>query len=192
MKSKITVGMIGFGTVGCGVAKVLFDNADVICKRVGVPIDLVRIADLDIMTDRGVVVPDGVLTTDAPSVLQDPEIDIVVELIGGYDVAKRFMLTAIENGKSVVTANKALLAVHGEEIFHAATSAGVSLGFEASVGGGIPIIRALTEGLVANEVTSMFGIMNGTSNYILTRMTEEGKRVSRNSERCPRKRICGS
>ena len=167
--------MIGFGTVGCGVAKVLLGNAELITKRVGVPIDLVRIADLDITTDRGVAVPEGVLTTDAQSVLQDPEIDIVVELIGGYDMAKRFMLTAIENGKSVVTANKALLAVHGEEIFYAATSAGVDLGFEASVGGGIPIIRALTEGLVANEVTSMFGIMNGTSNYILTRMTEEGK-----------------
>ncbi len=175
MKSRITVGMIGFGTVGCGVAKVLLGNAEVIRKRVGVPIDLVRIADLDITTDRGVDVPNGVLTTDAQSVLHDADIDIVVELIGGYDLAKRFMLTAIEQGKSVVTANKALLAVHGEEIFHAATAAGVNLGFEASVGGGIPIIRAVTEGLVANKVTSMVGIMNGTSNYILTRMTEEGK-----------------
>ncbi|MGB0909341.1 MAG: homoserine dehydrogenase [Nitrospirales bacterium] len=175
MKSRITVGMIGFGTVGCGVAKVLLGNAEVISKRVGVPIDLVRIADLDIKTDRGVCLPDGVLTTDAQAVLQDSGIDIVVELIGGYDVAKRFMLDAIANGKSVVTANKALLAVHGEEIFHAATIAGVNLGFEASVGGGIPIIRAVTEGLVANEVSSMVGIMNGTSNYILTRMTDEGK-----------------
>ncbi len=175
MKSKITVGMIGLGTVGCGVAKILFGNAGLIAKRVGVPIDLVRIADLDITTDRGLSLPDGILTTDAQSVLQDPNIDIIVELIGGYDPAKRFILSAIENGKSVVTANKALLAVHGEEIFHAATAIGLDLGFEASVGGGIPIIKALTEGLVANAVTSMFGIMNGTSNYILTRMTEEGK-----------------
>ena len=175
MKSRVTVGLIGFGTVGGGVAKILFENAEVIRQRVGVPIDLVRIADLDITTDRGLSLPDGVLTMDAQSVLQDPDIDIVVELIGGYDPAKHFILTAMQQGKSVVTANKALLAVHGEEVFHAATSAGVDIGFEASVGGGIPIIKALTEGLVANRVTSMFGIMNGTSNYILTRMTEEGK-----------------
>ncbi|GJL56253.1 MAG: homoserine dehydrogenase [Nitrospirales bacterium] len=174
MKSKITVGMIGLGTVGCGVAKVLYGNAALIAKRVGAPIELVRIADLDITTDRGLAIPDGVLTTNAQSVLEDPAIDIVVELIGGYDPAKRFILKAIAKGQSVVTANKALLAVHGEEIFHAAASGGVDLGFEASVGGGIPIIKALTEGLVANDVTSMFGIMNGTSNYILTRMTEDG------------------
>lgn len=175
MKSRVTVGMIGLGTVGCGVAKVLLGNASLIAKRVGVPIELVRIADLDITTDRGVSFPDGMLTTDAQSVLEDSDIDIVVELIGGYDPAKRFILKALKNGQSVVTANKALLAVHGEEIFHAAASARVDLGFEASVGGGIPIIKALTEGLAANAVTSMFGIMNGTSNYILTKMTEDGK-----------------
>ena len=175
MDSRIAIGLIGFGTVGTGVAKILLDNADLIAKRVGVPLSLVRVADLDVKTDRGVVLPQGVLTTDAESVLRDPAIDVVVELIGGYDVAKRFILTALEQGKQVVTANKALLAIHGEEIFHAAGTAGCDLGFEASVGGGIPIIRSLAEGLAANQVVSLFGIMNGTSNYILTRMTEEKK-----------------
>ena len=175
MTARIAVGMIGFGTVGTGVATILLNNAELIAKRVGVPIELVRVADLDVKTDRGVVLPEGVLTTDAESVLHDPQIDVVVELIGGYDVAKRFILTALEQGKHVVTANKALLAIHGEEIFHAAAAAECDLGFEASVGGGIPIIRSLTEGLAANHLSSMFGIMNGTSNYILTRMTEEGK-----------------
>lgn len=175
MTSRIAVGMIGFGTVGTGVAKILLNHADLITKRVGVPIDLVRIADLDIKTDRGVELSDGVLTTDVESILQDPTLDVVVELIGGCDVSKRCMLTALEHGKHVVTANKALLAVHGEEIFHAATRAGLDLGFEASVGGGIPIIRSLREGLASDHLSSIFGIMNGTSNYILTRMTEEGK-----------------
>ena len=175
MTERIAVGMIGFGTVGTGVATILLNNAELIAKRVGVPIELVRVADLDVKTDRGVVLPEGVLTKDAESVLHDPQIDVVVELIGGYDVAKRFILTALEQGKHVVTANKALLAIHGEEIFHAAAAADCDLGFEASVGGGIPIIRSLTEGLAANHLSSLFGIMNGTSNYILTRMTEEGK-----------------
>lgn len=173
MMSRIAVGMIGFGTVGTGVAKILLGNADLIAKRVGVPIELVRVADLDIRTNRGVVLPEGVLTTDCESILDDPSIDVVVELIGGYDVAKRIILTAVERGKHVVTANKALLAIHGEEIFHAVSSAGCDLGFEASVGGGIPILRSIAEGLAANQLSSMFGIMNGTSNYILTRMTEE-------------------
>ena len=175
MTSRIAVGMIGFGTVGTGVANILLNHAELITKRVGVPIDLVRIADLDITTDRGVTLSQGVLTNDVESILQDPTIDIMVELIGGYDVSKRLILTAFERGKHVVTANKALLAVHGEEIFHAATRAGLDLGFEASVGGGIPIIRSLREGLASDHLSSMFGIMNGTSNYILTHMTEEGK-----------------
>jgi homoserine dehydrogenase len=115
-----------------------------------VPVELLRIADLDITRDRGVAVPPGVLTTDVKQVLADPAIDIVIELVGGYDFAKRVMLDAIAAGKHVVTANKALLALHGEEIFAAAESQHVDLGFEASVGGGIPVIRALTEGLAAN------------------------------------------
>lgn len=173
--ARIGVGIIGFGTVGTGVVTVLQRNADVIERRVGVPVTVRRVADLDIKKDRGVPVPDDMLTTDAESVIRDPSVDIVVELIGGYEPAKQLILSAIQQGKPVVTANKALLAVHGEDVFAAAVQANVDLGFEASVGGGIPIIRAMTEGLAANHVTSIFGIMNGTSNYILTKMTEEGK-----------------
>ncbi len=173
MKKAIQVGLIGFGTVGTGVVKILQENAGLIAKRVGVPVSLARIADLDVTADRGVSVAQGVLTTDARGILDDPAIDIVVELIGGHEPAKRFILQAFEGKKSVVTANKALLADHGEEIFEAAFKAGVDLGFEASVGGGIPIIRSLTEGMAANRILSITGIMNGTSNYILTRMTNE-------------------
>lgn len=175
MMSRIGVGIIGFGTVGTGVAKVLLDNAALIRRRVGVPVELVRIADLDITRDRGILLPSGILTTDAKQVLHDPAIDIVIELIGGYDTAKRVTLEAIVAGKQVVTANKALLALHGEEIFEAASRHGVDVGFEASVGGGIPVVRALTEGLAGNTIESIYGIINGTSNYILSRMTREGE-----------------
>jgi homoserine dehydrogenase len=174
MKARIGVGVIGFGTVGTGVAKTLLENAPLIRRRVGVPIDLIRVADLDTTRDRGVRLPPGVLTADAKAVLDDPDVDIVVELIGGYDVAKRLILEALGKGKHVVTANKALLAVHGEEIFEAAARHRRDLGFEASVGGGIPVIRALMEGLAANTILSIYGIINGTSNYILSRMTREG------------------
>ena len=173
MRKAIQVGLIGFGTVGTGVVKILQGNADLITKRVGVPVSLARIVDLDVTTNRGVTVPQGVLTTDVRDILDDPAIDIVVELIGGHEPAKRFILQALERKKCVVTANKALLADHGEDVFEAAFKAGVDLGFEASVGGGIPIIRSLTEGLAANRILSITGIMNGTSNYILTRMTNE-------------------
>ncbi len=175
MRHRVGVGIIGFGTVGTGVARILLDNAEVIRRRVGVPVHLVRVADLDLTRDRGVVLPPGVLIADSRAVLDDPEVDVVVELIGGYDAAKRVILDAIGNGKQVVTANKALLAVHGEEIFEAAARRGVDLGFEASVGGGIPIVHALTEGLAANTILSIYGIINGTSNYILTRMTQENR-----------------
>ncbi|MGH7168605.1 MAG: homoserine dehydrogenase, partial [Nitrospiraceae bacterium] len=174
MKSRVCVGMVGFGTVGTGVAKILTQNSALIRRRVGVPVELVRVADLDITTDRGVRLPQGVLTADVRAVLEDPSIDIVLELIGGYDAAKRVILDAMAKGKQVVTANKALLAVHGEELFEAAARQRVDLGFEASVGGGIPVIRALTEGLAANTILSIYGIINGTSNYILSRMSREG------------------
>lgn len=174
MNTRIGVGLIGFGTVGTGVVRILMQNGALIRRRVGVPVELVRVADLDITTDREVRLPQELLTTDVKAVLDDPSIDIVLELIGGYDAAKRVILDAMAKGKQVVTANKALLAVHGEEIFEAAARHGVDLGFEASVGGGIPVIRALTEGLAANTIQSMYGIINGTSNYILSRMTREG------------------
>lgn len=175
MISRVGVGVIGFGTVGTGVAKILLENAALIRRRVGVPIELVRIADLDVTRDRGITLPPGVLTNDAKAVLNDPNIHIVVELIGGYDFAKRLLLDAIAAGKEVVTANKALLALHGEEIFAAASRRGVDVGFEASVGGGIPVIQAIKEGLAANTIQSIYGIINGTSNYILSLMTNEGK-----------------
>ncbi|CUQ65745.1 homoserine dehydrogenase [Candidatus Nitrospira inopinata] len=174
MKSRIGVGVIGFGTVGTGVARVLLDNAALIRRRVGLPIELIRIADLDIVRDRGVALPPGLLTTNVGAVITDPAVDIVVELIGGCDVAKRVVLDAIAAGKHVVTANKALLALHGEEIYEAAARKGVEVGFEASVGGGIPVIRSLMEGLAGDSIRSIYGIINGTSNYILSRMTQEG------------------
>ncbi|MBX3329028.1 MAG: homoserine dehydrogenase [Nitrospira sp.] len=174
MKSRVGVGIVGFGTVGTGVAKILLDNAALITRRAGVPIELVRVADLDIVRDRGVPLKPGLLTTDIKHILTDPDIDIVIELIGGYETAKRVILEAIAAGKHVVTANKALLALHGEEIFEAATRKGMDVGFEASVGSGIPVIRALTEGLAGNTIESIYGIINGTSNYILSRMTHEG------------------
>lgn len=175
MKARIGVGLVGFGTVGTGVAKILLGNHALIQRRVGVPVELVRVADLDITRDRGVSLPPAMLTADLREVLDDPSVDIVLELIGGYDAAKRVILDAMARGKQVVTANKALLAVHGEEIFEAAARHHVDLGFEASVGGGIPVIRALTEGLAANTILSIYGIINGTSNYILSRMTSEGR-----------------
>lgn len=175
MDQAVKVGLIGFGTVGTGVVNILQKNADIIARRVGRPIVLAKIADLDVTTDRGVTVSPEILTTNVKDILDDPQIDIVVELIGGHEPAKRFILHALSSKKGVVTANKALLADHGEEVFEAAFKAQVDLGFEASVGGGIPIIRSLTEGLAGNHLTSIMGIMNGTSNYILSRMTQEGR-----------------
>lgn len=173
-KDKISVGIIGFGTVGTGTVRILLENNDVLKGRLGFEINLKRIAARNIERDRGINLPKGILTTEVDSVLNDPDIDIVVELIGGIRPAKDFILKSISNGKHVVTANKALLATHGREILEAARKAGVEVGFEASVAGGIPIIRIIREGLVANRIKAIYGIINGTSNYILTRMTEEG------------------
>lgn len=171
---QIGVGILGFGTVGAGVADGLVRHRDVMAQRLGVDIVLRKIADLDIVTDRGVAVPDGVLTTDAGSVIADPGVDIVVETIGGTGVAKTLVLAALNGGKCVVTANKKLLAEHGREIFETAARNDVDIYFGASVGGGIPIIRVLREGLAGNEIESIHGILNGTCNYILTRMENEG------------------
>jgi len=172
---KVKVGMIGFGTVGSGVVKILQKNSKLIEKRMGAKIVLKRIADIDVKTDRGVKLRPGILTTKADDVIKDPEINIVMELIGGIEPAKTFILKAIQNGKHIITANKALLALHGDEIFRAAQHSGVDVNFEASVGGGIPLIRSIKEGLVANRIHSIFGILNGTSNYILSKMTDEGR-----------------
>ena len=173
---SINVGIIGFGTVGAGTARILIQNADIIRRRLGAPVTLKKVSDLDIKRDRGIPLKGIQLTTDAREVIADPEIDIVAELIGGYKPAKEFILEAIKNGKHVVTANKALLAVHGEEIYAAAEKSGVSLGFEASVAGGIPILAAIKNGLAANNIESIYGIVNGTCNYILTLMTNAGRK----------------
>ena len=170
---ELGVGIIGFGTVGAGVAQCLLENGDVIARRDGVKLVLRRVADLDITTDRGVKIPEGVLTTDAMTAIE--ECDIIVELIGGTTIAKTFILEALKRGKPVVTANKALLAKFGEEIFAAAEKTGADVYYEASVGGGIPIIKSLREGFSGNRIRRIYGILNGTCNYILTRMERTGE-----------------
>ncbi|MGZ3536167.1 MAG: homoserine dehydrogenase, partial [Thermodesulfobacteriota bacterium] len=172
---EIKVGLIGFGTVGSGVGRILQKNSRLIEKRMGARLVLKRIADMDLKTDRGVKLSPGVLTRKTEEVIEDREIDIVIELVGGIEPAKTFILRAIRNKKHIVTANKALLALHGDEIFREAQRFGVDVNFEASVGGGIPLIRSIKEGLVANRIDSIFGILNGTSNYILSKMTDEGR-----------------
>ncbi len=171
----IKVGLIGLGTIGTGVVKLLRRNQRTIDEKVGCGLRLVRIADLDLTRGRGLRLPAGLLVRDARRIVSDPEIDIVIELIGGLEPARSLVRAAIESGKSVVTANKAMLAVHGKELFHEAREFGVDIGFEASVAGGIPIIRVLREGLSADRNLSLYGIVNGTSNYILSRMQEEGR-----------------
>ncbi|MCE5195487.1 MAG: homoserine dehydrogenase [Nitrospiraceae bacterium] len=170
----INVGIIGFGTVGTGTAKILIENKGIFSRKTGLDINLKRIADIDTKKDRGVKLPQGVLVDDADKILNDPDIQIVVELIGGIKPAKDFILKAIRNKKHVVTANKALLAKEGKEIFAEAEKHGIEIGFEASVAGGIPIIKVLKEGLIANRILAVYGIINGTSNYILTKMTDDG------------------
>lgn len=170
---KINIGIVGLGTVGSGTFKILTDNKDILKERTGFEIIIKKIATRDIKKERSVKVPKKILTEDVYSLINDPEIDIIVELIGGIHPAKEFILDAISKGKHIVTANKALLATEGEEIFSFAQSKNVEIGFEASVAGGIPIIKALREGLIANKIKAIYGIINGTSNYILTRMTEE-------------------
>ncbi len=175
---NIKIGLLGFGTIGTGVVKIIQQNQEVLSSRLGTGIDLVRIADLDTTTDRGVQLPAGLLTDDAQAMLSDPEVQIVIELIGGYEPARTFVLEAIRNGKHIVTANKALLALHGDEIFRAAEEAGVAVMFEAAVGGGIPVISAIKENLGANNFSAIYGILNGTCNYILTRMEDAGDSFS--------------
>jgi len=169
----INVGLIGFGTVGSGLAEVLLSQQERLVQRSGLSVQLTKVADINI-TELPSKFAATTLTGDAADLINDPDIDIVVELIGGIQPAKKFVLDAIAAGKHVVTANKALLSQEGKEIFSAAAARGVEVGFEASVGGGIPVIKSLKEGLVANKILSIMGIMNGTANYILTRMTDEG------------------
>ncbi len=171
---SLGIGIIGWGTVGCGVIEILRSNFNSLKKRVGVELHLKKVADIDLERPRPVDVPSDMLTRDANHILEDPDIDIVVELIGGIEPAKTFIKKAIERGKHVVTANKALLALHGNEIFEFARNHERIIAYEASVAGGIPFIKALREGLAANNIDTIFGILNGTANFILTRMSEKG------------------
>ena len=170
----INVGLLGIGTVGGGTFTVLSRNAEEITRRAGRPIRITVVADKNVERAKELTQGACRVTDDAFSVVSDPEVDIVIELIGGYGVAKELVLKAIANGKHVVTANKALLAVHGNEIFAAAQKQGVMVAFEAAVAGGIPIIKALREGLSANRIEWIAGIINGTTNFILSEMRDKG------------------
>ncbi len=172
--TPVNIGIIGFGTVGAGTVRILLQKRRELEKRIGFPLILKRIADIDIEKNRGIKLPEGLLVKDFRTILDDPDIHIVVELIGGINPAKEIILEAIRKGKHVVTANKALLAISGDVIFNTAMKRDVEVGFEASVAGGIPIIKIIRESLIGNNIESIFGIINGTSNYILTKMTEEG------------------
>jgi len=171
--SIVRVGLLGLGTIGIGVARTLLENRDVLQARLGGQLQLTRACDLDITSGRGLDFQDVELTTDVDRIVKADDIDIVIELIGGYEPARAFVATAIEHKKHVVTANKALIARHGEALFDLAAENGAVLAFEAAVGGGIPCLKALREGLAANHIESVYGILNGTCNYILTRMENE-------------------
>ncbi|MFH1288677.1 MAG: homoserine dehydrogenase [bacterium] len=172
---KIKLGLIGLGTVGTGVIKIFNKNKELIENKLGVNLEIKKIVDLDITTNRGVDIDPKMLTTKVEDVISDPEIEIVISLVGGIHPEQEFILSALKNKKHIVTANKALLAKCGKEIFDTAYENGVRICFEASAGGGIPIIRSLGEGLAANRIKSIFGILNGTANFILTKMQSEKK-----------------
>jgi homoserine dehydrogenase len=170
----IQVGLLGIGVVGSGTFNVLLRNQEEIKRRAGRGIEITMVADLNVARARELVGPDVAVVADARAVIANPDIDIVIELIGGYGIARTLVLEAIAAGKHVVTANKALLAVHGTEIFAAASAKGVMVAFEAAVAGGIPIIKALREGLTANSIQWIAGIINGTTNFILSEMRDKG------------------
>jgi homoserine dehydrogenase len=176
----IRVGLLGLGTVGAGVVKVLQSHREELEEKIGAPIALSAVVDMDCANPRkGLTLSELPLSSEPAKVLDDPSIDIVVELIGGLEPARSFILRALANGKHVVTANKALLATHGVELYAEARARGRMLAFEAAVAGGIPLIRSVKEGLVANRINSIYGIVNGTANYILSKMTDEGQEFGR-------------
>jgi homoserine dehydrogenase len=171
----VKIGILGLGTVGCGTVTVLHRNAVEITRRAGRDIKIVQASARDVSKPRNCATEGIALTADPMEVVRNPEIDVVVELIGGYELARELVLEAISNGKHVVTANKALIAVHGNEIFKAAQHKGVMVAFEAAVAGGIPIIKAIREGLAGNRIEWLAGIINGTGNFILTEMRDKGR-----------------
>ena len=174
MKKIINLGLIGLGTVGTGVVKILRDNLSLIEKKAGTKVRIKKICDKDFKSSRKIKVDKKLLTGDIAEILNDPEIDIVIELIGGEEPARRIILEAMKRGKHIVTANKSLLSKHWDDIFSSAKQNKVAVYFEASVAGGVPVIQSLNEGLAANRIKSILGILNGTTNYILTKMTKEG------------------
>jgi len=171
---KINIGIIGFGNVGSGVVRILRDRKKILSGKIGSEINIKKICDKDIASKRNISVDKSLLTKDPGEIIDDPQIDIVVELMGGIHPAKEFILGALKKGKNIVTANKALLAQEGKELFAQASDCGKNIYFEASVGAGIPIIKSLREGLVANKFDSVFGIVNGTSNFVLSQMSRTG------------------
>ncbi len=171
---QINIGIVGLGTVGTGIAKIMVQNKDILSARLGAELVLKKAADLDIERDRGMDFGTDLLTTDPFLITDHPDIAVVAEMVGGTGIAKEVIERAIENGKHVVTANKALLAEHGNALFEKAEKKGVALAFEASVGGCMPIIKTIRETLVSNRIEAVTGILNGTCNYILTRITDEG------------------
>ena len=168
------IGLLGCGTVGTGVVKLLRSNASTLARRLGAPLQLAAVADRSLKPDPSLGLDADLITTEGSALVARPDLDIIVELFGGEEPARTLILKALASGKDVVTANKALLASHGEEIFRAADKAGRAVGFEASVGGGVPIIRTLRESLAGDRQRAVYGIVNGTCNYILTTMTERG------------------
>ena len=171
---EINLGLVGAGTVGGGVYKALQKNGELLASRLGVRLKVVQVAVKDTNRARQVEIPTGLLTSDWQAVISNPKVQIVLELIGGETTARKVVLAALKLGKPVITANKALLSAHGEELFATAQEFGANLYYEASVAGGIPIIKVLREGLIGNRITRIYGIVNGTCNYILTRMKNEG------------------
>jgi homoserine dehydrogenase len=176
MQGKIVkIGLVGFGTVGAGVAKIILENADEIAAKTGLRLQLACVVDTDLKRPRPVKLPDGILTNDLNKLINDKSIQIGIELVGGTGIAKDIQLKMLAAGKDVVTANKALLAEHGAELYAAAQKAGRCIAFEASCAGGIPIISAIRTGLAANNILALYGIVNGTCNYILSNMTAKGE-----------------
>ncbi len=173
-KETIRVGMLGLGTVGSGVYEVLRSDPSMLARKVGAPVEITKILVRDPAKNRGLDLPDGILTASPEDIIYNDDIDIVVEVMGGTDKAREYVLAALKQGKSVVTANKDMIAQHGQELFQAAEEHGADLLFEASVAGGIPIIKVLKESLAGNRVQQVMGIVNGTTNYMLTRMSFEG------------------
>ncbi len=174
----VKVGLVGFGTIGSGVAKLILEDAEAIAKRISIRLELACVVDIDTTTARPVKLPEGILTNDINRLLNDKSIEIGIELIGGTTIAKDIQMKMLNAGKDVVTANKALLAKHGNELYKTAKQNGKCIAFEASCAGGIPIILAIRNGLTANNITAMYGIVNGTCNYILSNMTAENEDFS--------------